>query len=42
MKTFIEFLIFALFVGALYYVWSIPYASSVDMEYVKGSSDGGK
>ena len=42
MKFFIEALIFALFVGALYYVWSIPYASSVDMEYVKGSNDGGK
>lgn len=42
MKFFIEALIFALFVGGLYYFWSIPHSSSVDMQYVKGSGDGGK
>lgn len=42
MKFFIEVLIFASIVGGLYYFLNIPYASSVDMQYVKGSSDGGK
>ena len=42
MKFFIEALIFALFAGGLYYFWSIPHSSSVDMQYVKGSNDGGK
>ena len=42
MKFFIEVLIFALFVGALYYFWSIPYSSSVGMEYTKGYENGGK
>ena len=42
MKTFIEFLAFAFFVGALYYFWSIPYSSSVGMQYTKGYENGGK
>ena len=42
MKTFIEFLVFALFVGALYYFWSIPHSSEVDKQYTVGYKDGGK
>ena len=42
MKTFIEFLVFVLFVGALYYFWSIPHSSSVDMQYTVGYKDGRK
>lgn len=42
MKTFIEFLVFALFVGALYYFWNIPYSSEVAKQYTVGYKDGGK
>ena len=42
MKTFIEFLIFVLFVGALYYFWNIPYSSEVAKQYTVGYKDGGK
>lgn len=42
MKFFVEALIFAFIVGGLYYFCNIPHSSSVDMQYVKGSNDGGK
>jgi len=42
MKNFIEFLVFALFVGSLYYIWSIPHSSEVDKQYTIGYKDGGK
>ena len=42
MKFFVEALIFAMFVGGLYYFWSIPHSSSVDMEYTKGYENGGQ
>lgn len=42
MKFFVEALIFALFVGALYCFWSIPYSSEVDKQYTIGYKDGGK
>ena len=42
MKFFVEVLIFASIVAGIYYLCDIPHSSSVDMQYVKGSSDGGK
>lgn len=42
MKLLVEALIFAFIVGGLYYFCNIPYSSSVDMQYVKGSDNGGK
>ena len=42
MKFFVEALIFAFVAGAVYYLCNIPHSSSVDMQYVKGSNDGGK
>ena len=42
MKFFVEVLIFASIVAGLYYFCNVPYSSSVDMQYVKGSDNGGK
>lgn len=42
MKFFIELLVSFLVIGAIYYFFNVPYSSSVDMQYVKGFSDGGK
>ena len=42
MKFFVEALIFAFIVGALYYFCNIPYSSSVGMQYTKGYENGGK
>ena len=42
MKFFIELLFYALIIGGFYCLFNVPYSSSVDMQYVKGSNDGGK
>lgn len=42
MKFFIEVLIYALIVCGVYYLFNVPYSSSVDMQYTKGYNNGGK
>lgn len=42
MRFFIELLVSVLIIGGFYYLFNVPHSSSVDMQYVKGSSDGGK
>ena len=42
MKFFIELLVFALVIGAIYYFFNVPYSSSVGMQYTKGYENGGQ